>query len=70
MRGKCSRRAVVPRQFSHGPLSPGVQVGQVAPLLGDLVQVGEREEGGHGVDVLSVGNADITRDQSVKYGRG
>jgi hypothetical protein len=39
-------------QIVHRPFHPRVEVGEVALLAGDLVQVRERQEGGHRVDGL------------------
>jgi len=36
----------------HQPFGPDVEIGQVGLVAGMLVQVGERQEGRHGVDVL------------------
>jgi hypothetical protein len=39
-------------QFVHCPLGPRVQPWQICVLAGLLVEVGEREKDGHGVDVF------------------
>lgn len=60
------RRRDAPRQVVHHPLGPRVEVGQVLGLLGDLVDVRQRQECRDRVDVLLPGGESGAQGQSAR----